>query len=184
MFGLTAAGALVAGIVLWAVVLYNGLVRKRNTVEEAWSGIDVQLKRRTDLIPNLVSTVKGYAAHEQGTLEDIVRLRGQAQHVQGVGETAHTQELLGAALNKLFALAENYPDLKANTTFLQLQSALQEIEEQVQLARRYYNGAVRELNIAIEAFPSNLIAQRFGFTKAEFFELENAAERSVPKVAF
>ena len=184
MFGLTAAGALVAGIVLWAVVLYNGLVRKRNTVEEAWSGIDVQLKRRTDLIPNLVSTVKGYAAHEQGTLEDIVRLRGQAQQVQGVGETAHTQELLGAALGKLFALAENYPDLKANTTFLQLQSALQEIEEQVQLARRYYNGAVRELNIAIEAFPSNLIAQRFGFTKAEFFELENAAERSVPKVAF
>ena len=184
MFGLTAAGALVAGIVLWAVVLYNGLVRKRNTVEEAWSGIDVQLKRRTDLIPNLVSTVKGYAAHEQGTLEDIVRLRGQAQQAQGVGETAHTQELLGAALGKLFALAENYPDLKANTTFLQLQSALQEIEEQVQLARRYYNGAVRELNIAIEAFPSNLIAQRFGFTKAEFFELENAAERSVPKVAF
>jgi LemA protein len=184
MFGLTAAGALVAGIVLWAVVLYNGLVRKRNTVEEAWSGIDVQLKRRTDLIPNLVSTVKGYAAHEQGTLEDIVRLRGQAQQAQGVGETAHTQELLGAALNKLFALAENYPDLKANTTFLQLQSALQEIEEQVQLARRYYNGAVRELNIAIEAFPSNLIAQRFGFTKAEFFELENVAERSVPKVAF
>lgn len=184
MFGLTAAGAMVAGIVLWAVVLYNGLVRKRNTVEEAWSGIDVQLKRRTDLIPNLVSTVKGYAAHEQGTLEDVVHLRGQAQQVQGVGETAHTHELLGVALGKLFALAENYPDLKANTTFLQLQSALQEIEEQVQLARRYYNGAVRELNIAIEAFPSNLIAQRFGFTKAEFFELENAAERSVPKVAF
>jgi len=184
MLGFTAAGALVAGIVLWAVVLFNSLVRKRNMVEEAWSGIDVQLKRRDDLIPNLVSTVKGYAAHEQGTLEDVVRLRGQAQQAQGVGEIAHTQELLGAALGKLFALAENYPDLKANTTFLQLQSALQEIEEQAQLARRYYNGAVRDLNIAVDAFPSNLIAQRFGFIKAEFFELENAAERSVPQVAF
>jgi LemA protein len=184
MLGITAAGGLVAGIILWAVVLYNTLVRKRNMVEEAWSGIDVQLKRRTDLIPNLVSTVKGYAAHEQGTLEDVVRLRGKAQQAQGVGETAHTQELLGAALGRLFALAESYPDLKANTTFLQLQSALQEIEDQVQLARRYYNGAVRDLNIAVEAFPSNLIAQRFGFIKAEFFELENAAERSVPTVAF
>ena len=184
MLGFTAAGALIAGFVLWAVVVYNGLVRKRNMVEEAWSGIDVQLKRRTDLIPNLVSTVKGYAAHEQSTLEDIVRLRGQAQKTQGVGETAQTQELLGQAIGKLFALAENYPDLKANTTFLQLQSALQEIEEQVQMARRYYNGAVRELNIAVEAFPSNLIAQRFAFTKAEFFELESVTERSVPKVEF
>jgi LemA protein len=115
MIGLTAAGALIAGIVLWAVVLYNGLVRKRNVVEEAWSGIDVQLKRRTDLIPNLVTTVKGYAAHEQSTLEDIVRLRGQAQNARGVGETAQTQELLGQALGRLFALAENYPDLKANS---------------------------------------------------------------------
>jgi LemA protein len=184
MIGFAAAGALIAGIVLWAVVLYNGLVRKRNTVEEAWSGIDVQLKRRTDLIPNLVTTVKGYAAHEQSILEDIVRLRGQAQKAQGVGETAQTQELLGQALGRLFALAENYPDLKANTTFLQLQSSLQEIEEQIQLARRYYNGAVREMNIAVEAFPSNLIANRFSFVKAEFFELENATERAVPKVEF
>lgn len=184
MIGLTAAGALIVGIVLWAVVLYNGLVRKRNVVEEAWSGIDVQLKRRTDLIPNLITTVKGYAAHEQSTLEDIVRLRGQAQNARGVGETAQTQELLGQALGRLFALAENYPDLKANTTFLQLQSSLQEIEEQIQLARRYYNGAVRELNIAVEAFPSNLIAQRFSFAKAEFFELDSATERAVPKVEF
>ena len=184
MIGFSAAGALIAGIVLWAVILYNGLVRKRNMVEEAWSGIDVQLKRRTDLIPNLVTTVKGYAAHEQSTLEDVVRLRGQAQQAQGVGETAQTQELLGQALGRLFALAENYPDLKANTTFLELQSSLQEIEEQIQLARRYYNGAVRELNIAVEAFPSNLIANRFSFVKAEFFELENATERAVPKVEF
>lgn len=175
---------LVALVVLWAVAIYNGLVRKRNMVEEAWSGIDVQLKRRTDLIPNIVSTVKGYAAHEKGTLEDVVRLRGQAQSAQGVAETAQAQGMLGAALGKLFALAENYPDLKANTNFIQLQASLGEIEEQLQLARRYYNGAVRDLNIAVESFPSNLVASRFGFAKAEFFELESAAERLVPKVEF
>ena len=184
MLGLTVAGALVAGLLVWIVVLYNSLVRKRNMVSEAWSGIDVQLKRRTDLIPNLVATVKGYASHEQGTLEEVVRLRGQAQNAQGVGETAQAQGLLGAALGKLFALAESYPDLKANTTFIQLQTTLGEIEEQIQLARRYYNGAVRELNIAVESFPSNLIAGRFGFVRAEFFELENEADRAVPTVTF
>ena len=176
--------ALVAGVLLWAILLYNGLVRMRNMVEEAWSGIDVQLKRRTDLIPNLVATVKGYAAHEKGTLEEVIRLRGLAQSAHGVGETAQAQGLLGAALGKLFALAENYPDLKANANFAQLQASLGEIEEQIQLARRYYNGAVRNLNIAVESFPSNLIAGRFGFVKAEFFELENTAERAVPSVSF
>lgn len=176
--------ALAAAIILWAILIYNGLVRMRNMVQEAWSGIDVQLKRRTDLIPNLVSTVKGYAAHEKGTLEEVIRLRGVAQNAQGVGETAQAQGLLGAALGKLFALAENYPDLKANANFAQLQASLGEIEEQVQLARRYYNGAVRNLNIAVESFPSNLIAGRFGFEKAEFFELESPSERVVPKVEF
>lgn len=176
--------ALVAGVLLWGILLYNGLVRMRNMVEEAWSGIDVQLKRRTDLIPNLVSTVKGYAAHEKGTLEEVIRLRGLAQNAHGVGETAQAQGLLGAALGKLFALAENYPDLKANANFAQLQATLGEIEEEIQLARRYYNGAVRNLNIAVESFPSNLIAGRFGFVKAEFFELENIAERVVPAVTF
>jgi LemA protein len=176
--------ALAVAILLWAILLYNGLVRMRNMVQEAWSGIDVQLKRRTDLIPNLVSTVKGYAEHEKGTLEEVIRLRGLAQNAQGVGETAHAQGLLGAALGKLFALAESYPDLKANANFAQLQATLGEIEEQVQLARRYYNGAVRNLNIAVESFPSNLIAGRFGFEKAEFFELESPSERAVPKVEF
>ena len=176
--------ALVAGVLLWAILLYNGLVRMRNMVEEAWSGIDVQLKRRTDLIPNLISTVKGYAAHEKGTLEEVIRLRGLAQNAHGVGETAQAQGLLGAALGKLFALAESYPDLKANANFAQLQATLGEIEEEIQLARRYYNGAVRNLNIAVESFPSNLIAGRFGFVKAEFFELENIAERAVPAVTF
>ena len=169
MSGFLVLLALVAGVLLWAVLLYNGLVRMRNMVEEAWSGIDVQLKRRTDLIPNLVATVKGYAAHEKGTLEEVIRLRGLAQNAHGVGETAQAQGLLGAALGKLFALAENYPDLKANANFAQLQASLGEIEEQIQLARRYYNGAVRNLNIAVESFPSNLIAGRFGFVKAEFF---------------
>lgn len=176
--------ALAAALLLWAVLIYNGLVRMRSTVEEAWSGIDVQLKRRTDLIPNLVSTVKGYAEHEKGTLEEVIRLRGLAQNAQGVGETAQAQGLLGAALGKLFALAESYPELKANANFAQLQASLGEIEEQVQLSRRYYNGAVRNLNIAVESFPSNLVAGRFGFEKAEFFELESPAERAVPKVEF
>ncbi|MDP3430972.1 MAG: LemA family protein [Desulfomicrobium sp.] len=176
--------ALAVAILLWAILIYNALVRMRNMVQEAWSGIDVQLKRRTDLIPNLVSTVKGYAEHEKGTLEEVIRLRGLAQNAQGVGETAHAQGLLGAALGKLFALAENYPELKANANFAQLQASLGEIEEQVQLARRYYNGAVRNLNIAVESFPSNLVAGRFGFEKAEFFELESPAERAVPKVEF
>lgn len=176
--------ALVSAILLWGILIYNGLVRMRNMVQEAWSGIDVQLKRRTDLIPNLVSTVKGYAAHEKGTLEEVIRLRGVAQNAQGVGETAQAQGLLGAALGRLFALAENYPDLKANANFAQLQASLGEIEDEVQLSRRYYNGAVRNLNIAVESFPSNLIAGRFGFEKAEFFELESPSERAVPKVEF
>jgi LemA protein len=176
--------ALAVAILLWGVLIYNSLVRMRNMVQEAWSGIDVQLKRRTDLIPNLVSTVKGYAEHEKGTLEEVIRLRGLAQNAQGVGETAKAQGLLGAALGKLFALAESYPELKANANFAQLQASLGEIEEQVQLARRYYNGAVRNLNIAVESFPSNLVAGRFGFEKAEFFELESPSERAVPKVEF
>ncbi len=184
MTGLAVVVGLVAVVAAWAIAVYNGLVRKRNMVEEAWSGIDVQLKRRTDLIPNLVSTVKGYAAHEKGTLEEVVRLRNMAQNAHGVGETAQAQGLLGAALGKLIALAESYPDLKANTNFAQLQATLGEIEDQIQLSRRYYNGAARDLNIAVESFPSNLIAGRFGFTKAEFFELENAAERAVPVVSF
>jgi LemA protein len=184
MIGMLVVLALAAALVVWGVVIYNSLVRMRNMVEEAWSGIDVQLKRRTDLIPNLVSTVKGYAAHERETLEEVIRMRNQAQSARGVGETAQAQGLLGQALGRLFALAESYPDLKANANFTQLQTTLGEIEDQIQLARRYYNGAVRNLNVAVESFPSNLVAGRFGFAKAEFFELESAAERAVPTVSF
>ncbi len=184
MIALLVVLALAAAVVVWVVVMYNSLVRMRSMVEEAWSGIDVQLKRRTDLIPNLVSTVKGYAAHEKETLEEVIRMRNQAQSAQGVGETAQAQGLLGQALGRLFALAESYPDLKANENFTQLQASLGEIEDQIQLSRRYYNGAVRNLNVAVESFPSNLVAGRFGFTKAEYFELESAAERTVPTVSF
>ena len=184
MIALLVVLALAAAVVVWVVVMYNSLVRMRSMVEEAWSGIDVQLKRRTDLIPNLVSTVKGYAAHEKETLEEVIRMRNQAQSAQGVGETAQAQGLLGQALGRLFALAESYPDLKANENFTQLQASLGEIEDQIQLSRRYYNGAVRNLNVAVESFPSNLVAGRFGFTKAEYFELESAAERAVPTVSF
>ena len=184
MIALLVVLALAAAVVVWVVVMYNSLVRMRSMVEEAWSGIDVQLKRRTDLIPNLVSTVKGYAAHEKETLEEVIRMRNQAQSAQGVGETAQAQGLLGQALGRLFALAESYPDLKANANFTQLQASLGEIEDQIQLSRRYYNGAVRNLNVAVESFPSNLVAGRFGFTKAEYFELESAAERAVPTVSF
>ena len=175
---------IVAAVALWFLGIYNRFVRLRNLAQEAWSGVDVQLKRRWDLVPNLMESVKGYAAHEKGTLEEVIRLRGVAQNAQGVGETAQAQGLLGQALGKLFALAESYPDLKANANFAQLQASLGEIEEQIQLARRYYNGAVRNLNIAVESFPSNLVAGRFGFVKAEFFELESAAERAVPSVSF
>ena len=184
MLTLSLVGLVMVAIALWVVALYNGLVRKRNMVEEAWSGIDVQLKRRAELIPNLVATVKGYAGHEKDTLKEVIQFRSQAQNATSVEETSLAQGMLGAALGKLFALAENYPQLKADSTFLALQHTLNDIEEQVQLARRYYNGSVRELNITVESFPSNLIADRFAFTKAEFFELEAKSERSLPPVTF
>jgi len=184
MIGISVVLALAAAVVLWAVVTYNGLVRMRNMVEEAWSGIDVQLKRRTDLVPNLVSTVKGYAAHEKGTLEEVIRLRNLAQNAQGVGETAQAQGLLGAALGKLFALAENYPDLKANQNFLALQEELTSTENKIGFSRQAYNDSAMQLNNKIEMFPSNIVAGMFNFKPAEFFEIEDAAERAVPKVSF
>lgn len=175
---------LLAAVVLWAIAIYNNLVRKKNMVEEGWSGIDVQLKRRANLIPNLVETVKGYVDHERGVLEEVTELRSRSLNAEKPGEKGRAEGLLGAALGKLFAVAENYPDLKANQNFIELQGSLGEVEEQVQLSRRYYNGAVRDLNIMIESFPSNLIAAKYEFIKAEFFELEDEAERTVPQVSF
>ncbi|MEJ5329046.1 MAG: LemA family protein [Desulfobaccales bacterium] len=174
--------ALVAA--LSVVAIYNRLVKNRNLVREAWSGIDVQLKRRADLIPNLVETVKGYMQHERGVLEKVTELRTRSLQAGTVADKAQAEGLLTSALRTLFAVAENYPDLKASANFQDLQKTLADIEEQLQLARRYYNGAARNLNILIESFPSNLVARAFGFETAEYFEIEDAAERAVPRVSF
>lgn len=178
--------AIAAVVILYVIFIYNGLVKARQVKEEAWSGIDVQLKRRVDLIPNLIETVKGYAAHEKGTLQEVVELRSKAQAVPAgdVAGRAAVEGMLGQALGKLFALAEAYPDLKANQNFAELQQSLEEIESEVQMARRYYNGAARDLNVKVESFPSNLIAGPFGFAKAAFFEITNEADRAVPVVKF
>ncbi|MCQ1573179.1 LemA family protein [Neorhizobium galegae] len=171
---------------LYVVMIYNGLVKARQMAEEAWSGIDVQLKRRADLIPNLIETVKGYAAHEKGTFEEVVKLRNQAQAVPAgdVAGRAQAEGLLGQALGKIIALAEAYPDLKANENFSELQASLETIESEIQMSRRYYNGAARDLNVKVESFPNNLVAGQFGFSKREYFEIENAADRAVPTVKF
>lgn len=174
----------VALIGLWAVAIYNALVKLKNLVQEGWSGIETQLKRRANLIPNLVETVKGYAAHEKTTLEEVIAMRSRAMSGGSVAERAEAEGGLTAALGHLFAVAENYPDLKANENFIGLQGDLRETEDQIQLARRYYNGTVRDLNVKVESFPSNLIANQFGFAKAEFFEIEDADDRAVPEVKF
>jgi len=172
---LLVCGAIVVGI-------YNGLVRGRILVREGFSGIDVQLKRRHDLIPNLVSTVEGYADFERSVLEDVTRLRAQAMGDQTIAEKQRDENALSGALKTLFALAENYPDLKASANYLDLQQRLAGIEDELQQSRRYYNGTVRDFNTRVASFPSNLIARMFGFQEAEFFELESLAEREVPKV--
>jgi LemA protein len=168
---------------LWAVSVYNGLVRRKNVVQEAWSGIDVQLKRRADLIPNLVETVKGYASHERGTFDELTKLRSQAG-TQDIAQRAQTEAAITAAIGKVMAVAEAYPDLKASANFQQLQGDLNNIEDQLQLARRYYNGTVRDYNVAIQQFPSSLIAGFGGFTAQPFFQIDNAADRDAPKVSF
>ena len=172
---------LIGLIVAWAIFTYNRFIKLVNRVKEAWSGIDVQLRRRFNLIPNLVQSVKGYAKHETQVLEDVTRMRAGSQDVnQRAIEEGH----LSKALANLFAVAEAYPDLKASRNFLDLQDELTTIENEIQMSRRYYNGAVRDLNILVESFPSNLIARLFGFMTAEFFEIELASQRDVPKVEF
>lgn len=171
-------------VALYAIGIYNRLVKLKNLVAEAWSGIDVQLKKRHDLIPNLVETVKGYAAHEKETFENVTRARAAAQQATTVEGHQAAEKNLNSALMNLIAVAERYPDLKANTNFLELQSSLSAVEGDLEKARRYYNGTVREQNTLIESFPSNLIANSSGFTKSTFFELENPAERNAPSVKF
>jgi LemA protein len=178
--------AVVAALALYVVYLYNRLVSTRQMSEEAWSGIDVQLKRRSDLIPNLVDTVKGYATHERGVLEEVTELRNQARaapadDVQGRGKF---EGALSMALGRLLAVAEAYPDLKASENFVELQRELANLESEIQMARRYYNGAVRNLNTMVESFPSNLVAGQFRFEKREYFEIEEPDDRAVPKVSF
>ncbi len=169
--------------ILFVMAVYNALIRLRNLSEEGWSGIDVQLKRRYDLIPNLIETVKGYVKHEQQTLEKIVELRNSTMNTRDMKEKAEKENQLTESLKSVFALAEAYPDLKASENFRQLQSNLAEIEDAIQNSRRYYNGTVRELNTKVESFPSNVIAKLFKFTKKEFFE-SSEVERENVKVQF
>ncbi|OGG69329.1 hypothetical protein A3F27_01555 [Candidatus Kaiserbacteria bacterium RIFCSPHIGHO2_12_FULL_53_13] len=173
-------------IVLWAVFIYNRFVALTNRTEEAWSDIDVQLKRRYDLVPNLVETVKGYAKHEAGTLQKVTEARTKAMNASTVAEHAEAENMLTGALKSLFAVSEAYPDLKANTNFVELQRELSDTENKIQAARRFYNSVVQELQNALEMFPSNLIGSAFGFKTREFFQLgegEQAAREPV-KVKF
>lgn len=183
---LMVVAGLALAVVLYVILTYNALVRRRQMVQEAWSGIDVQLKRRADLIPNLVETVKGYTAHEKETLANVTEMRTRVQNVPAgdVVGRAKAEGMLSQALGRLMAVAEGYPDLKANENYRELQTALQTIESEVQMARRYYNGSARELNVKVESFPSNLIAQRYDFTKVDYFELENPGDRALPEVKF
>jgi LemA protein len=177
--------------VIWIIILiiaafsiftFNSLIKLRNLVKEAWSGIDVQLKRRYNLIPNLVNLVKGYAQYEKDVLESVTNARAKTTSSTNTRERAESEDRLSETLKTLFAVVENYPQLKANQNYLALQKELSEIEDNIQLSRRYYNGVVRDLNIKIESAPSNIIAALFKFQKADFFQIESAVEREVPKV--
>jgi LemA protein len=176
--------AVVAAAVVFAIVVFNQLVRSRQMANEAWSGIDVQLKRRSELVPNLVETVRGYAAHERTVLEQVTELRNRARALPegDIAARAQAEGALSGALGRLFALAENYPDLKASGNFLGLQQQLSDLENELQMARRYYNGAVRNLNVLVQSFPSNLIAGALGFAQRDYFELADAADRAAPQV--
>jgi LemA protein len=171
----------IAVYVLWA---YNSLVRRRNQVKEAWSDIDVQLKRRHNLIPNVVETVKGYAKHERETLDSVTRARTQALQAKTPEQQAKAENMLTSTLKTLFAVSEQYPDLKANANFLDLQRELADTENKIQAARRFYNTTVRDYNTSIESVPTNIIASLFSFKHEEYFELDDEAARSVPKVDF
>ncbi|MBI2042226.1 MAG: LemA family protein [Candidatus Nealsonbacteria bacterium] len=163
----------------WVILSYNRLIALRNRTKEAWSDIDVQLRRRYDLIPNLVETVKGYAAHERELFEKVTNARAQAMQATGVKEKEVAENMLSSTLKSLFAVAENYPDLKASTNFLELQRELRDTEDKIQAARRFYNTNVRDFNTKIESFPSNLIANMFGFKQRDFFETDSAAKEPV-----
>lgn len=176
--------AVVLALAFYVIGIYNKLVKLRTMVSEAWSGIDVQLKKRYDLIPNLIETVKGFASHERETFESVTKARAAAMGASGVIDQQTAENQLTRSLSGLFAVAERYPELKSNTNFLQMQQDLSAIEQDIERSRRYYNGTVRDQNILIESFPSNMVANGFGFQKSAFFELENQSERATPKVSF
>jgi len=178
--------AVIVVLVLWAIATYNGLISMRQRVNQAFADIDVQLRQRHDLIPNLVETVKGYAAHERGTLEEVVRARNAAVAAQGTPQQATAENQLSGALRQLFALSEAYPDLKANANFQQLQSELSDIENKIAAARRFFNNAVQEYNAGIQRFPAALFAASFGFTPKDYFDLgpDRQAELQAPQVKF
>jgi len=183
MSGLIVLGILVL-LVIFGIGMYNSLVRLKVSCDDAWADIDVQLKRRYDLIPNLVETVKGYAAHEKGTFEAVTNARNRAMTAAGPADKAAAENMLTGALKSLFALSEAYPQLRAVESFTSLQNSLSQIEDTVQNARRYYNAVVRDLNTKILQFPTNIIAGMLGFKQREFFEISAAAEREAPKVSF
>lgn len=176
--------AVLVAIILWFVALYNGLIRLKNRVDEGWSDIDVQLKRRYDLIPNLIETVKGYATHERELFEKVTQARAQAMQAGNVHDKAEAENMLSNTLKSLFAVAENYPQLRASDNFLKLQDELSDTENKIQAARRFYNGLTRDFNIKIQVFPNNLVAGMLGFSAREFFEVENEEERKNVKVKF
>ena len=180
-------GYILIGLVLllavWLVVVFNRLVSHRNRMREGWSGVEVQLKRRHDLIPGLVKVVSAYGHHEKSTLEGVMEKRAGALAAKGAGEAADAERRLGERVGGLIAVAEDYPDIKADAVFRDLMKELVATEDELQFARRYYNGAVREMNNATGVFPSNLVAGMFGFREGEFFEVENAVEKEVPKVS-
>ncbi len=176
--------AIIAVVVVWIIFAYNGFVQLINRAKEAWADIDVQLKRRYDLIPNLVNAVKGYAKHEMSAFENVTKARSAAMGAGNIAEKGKAENMLTDALKSLFAVAEAYPDLKANQNFLELQKELSDTENKIQAARRFYNTNVRDLNIKIESFPSNFIASTFHFSKIEFFELDTEAEQEPISVSF
>ncbi|HNZ83896.1 MAG TPA: LemA family protein [Candidatus Pacearchaeota archaeon] len=177
-------GILVLAIALFIIANYNDLIKLKIRAQEAWSDIDIQLKRRYDLIPNLVETVKGYAAHEQQTLEKVIQARNAAMSAQGIPEKAKAENDLAQSLKSIFALSENYPDLKAAANFKQLQDELVDTENKIQASRRFYNANVRDLNIKIDVFPANIIASMFNFSKMSLFEIQNQTERENISVKF
>ncbi|MFP6598002.1 MAG: LemA family protein [Candidatus Hydrogenedentota bacterium] len=180
---LVLAGIAVA-VILWLIGIFNALVKLRNRVKNAWSQIDVQLKRRHDLIPNLVETAKGYMTHENTTLENITKARNLAQNASGVGEQGKAEAGLSQAMSNFFVVVENYPELKANENFLALQEELTSTENKIGFSRQFYNDETMQFNTKIEMFPSNIVAGMFNFKQSEFFEIEDEAEREVPKVGF